>query len=322
MLLPTALSAFDIAAVLAALGAVACRLAVVPRAAACVPARALHGFTGATLAALTVASLGILLSRTLELNGGVWSTLSDDVRLALTATHFGHVWAWRVPALAVAGLAWFVARRPCRNWATWVIAFAIAVIALTRSQTGHPADHGDFTLAVWIDWLHMLAAGAWAGSLFGMSWIVFPRMLRAGDMATAEGARIFQRLSTWCGVALAVLVACGMYNAITQLGTVAGLWQTRYGVTLLVKLSIVAAMVAIGAHNRYVKLPKLRAAADPANGNAQPVIRACARAVLWETLLALAVIGATAALIHAMPPADMPPAPAMTVHGMAHATVP
>lgn len=312
VLLPTALSAFDIAAVLAALGAVACRLAVVPRDATCVPARALQRFTGATLALLTVSSLGILLSRTLELNGSDWSTLPADARLALTATHFGHVWAWRVPALAIAWLAWLGARRQRRDWTTWLIALAIAAIALTRSETGHPADHGDFTLAVWIDWLHVLAAGAWVGSLFGMSWVVFPQLLRAGDTATAESARIFQRLSTWCGVALAVLVACGIYNASTQLDCLASLWRSRYGVTLLIKLSIVAVMVAIGAHNRYVKLPKLRAAAATATGDSTPiVIRACARAVLWETLLALAVIGATAALIHAMPPADMPAARGM-----------
>lgn len=278
----------------------------------------LHAALGIALALLTLASFGILLSRTLELNGGDWATLWRDMRVALRITHFGHVWWWRVPALVVAWLAWLWSRKHSeRAWLAWLMLLAVAAIALTRSETGHPADHGDFTLAVWIDWLHILAAGAWVGSLFGMTLAVFPSLLRGGKSMSARSARIFQQLSTLSGAALALLVACGLYNAITQLGRIDALWTTRYGITLDVKLAIVLAMIAIGAHNRYMKLPRLKAAAEqsqdsPAAGHDPlAIIRACARAVLTESLLGLAVIGATAALLHAMPPADAPPAHTM-----------
>lgn len=217
---------------------------------------------------------------------------------------------------------------------------AIAAIALTRSETGHPADHGDFTPAIWIDWLHLLAAGAWVGSLFGMALAVFPRLLRADEKPPREAARIFQRLSTLSGVALAVLVACGIYSATRQLGSVDGLWTTRYGLTLDVKLAMVLAMIVIGAHNRYVKLPRLLACAglperpsalarwlQPRNADtprpaATGVLRACARAVLVESLLGIAVIDATGVLLHAMPPADARPAHGMHMSPGGNATAP
>lgn len=283
----------------------ACLVAVLPREADSATTHALHRTLSGALALLSVASLGILLSRTLELNGGMWHTLWADVWLALSVTHFGHVWWWRVPALVLAWVAWARLPRGRGGWPAAVALLAIAAIALTRSETGHPADAGDFTLAVWIDWLHLLAAGAWVGSLFGMSLVVFPRLLRRQPYDGAPAARVFQRLSTLCGVALAVLVACGVYNAVQQLGSIPALWTTRYGAILDVKLALVAVMVVIGAHNRYIKLPRLRAAAEGSGRTPSPaILRTCARAVLLESVLGLAVIGATATLLHAMPPAD------------------
>lgn len=278
--------------------------AVIPRNAdALLPLR-LHRVLGAALALLTLASFGVLVSRTLELDGGGWNTLFADMRLALAVTHYGRVWWWRVPALVVAWAVWVLSLRKRAPRIVWIMLPALALIALTRSNTGHPADHGDFTLAVWIDWLHLLAGGTWVGSLFGMSMAVFPALLRhARDDVMA--VRIFQRLSTLCGVALAVLVACGVFSAVSQLGAIEALWTTRYGAILDVKLAIVAVMILIGAHNRYIKLPRLRAAAGAGGHTGNPaVLRACTRAVLLESLLGVAVIGATATLLHAMPPAD------------------
>lgn len=294
----------------------ACRLALVPR------SEALQGplvrALGMALVLVTAASVGIVLSRTLEFNGGNAATLLADLRPALLATHFGHLWRWRIPALAALWLAWWWAHRSGTAWNGWLMALALAAIVLTRSNTGHPADAGDFTLAAWADWLHMLGAAAWVGSLFGMSLVVFPRLLRRGRDGLDPAAIIFQRLSTLSGIALAVLLAGGIYNAVAQLGSVAALWTSRFGVILDVKIALVLAMIAIGAHNRYVLLPRLLNAAapndpypplgsldaTPASG-ADAAVRRCARAVLVESVLGIAAIGAAACLVHAMPPADM-----------------
>lgn len=292
-------------------------------------AHRLRAALGVLLGLVTLGSLGILVSRTFEMNGGQWSSLLADVGVALRVTHFGHVWRWRVPALIVGWIAWAWAARKDRQWAAWIIVPALAMIALTRSQTGHPADHGDLRLAVWVDWLHLLAASAWVGSIFGMSLVVFPRLRRTARDSLGLAASIFGRLSLLSGIALAVLVACGVYSVTRQLGPVHSLWTSAYGINLDVKLALVLVMLLIGAHNRYIKLPRLLAAAHlparharvqrwlPARMRVRPdaapaaILRSCARAVLLESALGVAVIGATATLVHRMPPADMVSMPEM-----------
>lgn len=282
-------------------------------------------FLGVAVALLTLSSAGILISRVLELDGGSWSQVPAALPLALKVTHYGHVWVWRIPALLLLWLAWgWSFRHRHHTWAAWLMVVAAAGIALTRSETGHPADHGDFTFAVWADWVHLLSAAIWVGSLFGMSLAIFPKLLRAGESAGEHSAEIFQRLSTLSGVALAVILASGIYTAIGQLGSFSALWTSSYGMTLDVKLFIVLLMIMFGAHNRYIKLPRLlRLAGKPVPrplfgkllrgfvctdraGGALTEVRSCARAVLIESLLGVAVIAAASVLLHGMPPAEMP----------------
>lgn len=313
-------------------GTLACLLVVVPPGESGNAAHGLRRMLGTALAWLTLASVGMLLARTLEMNGGAWNQVPADLPTVVGVTHFGHIWRWRIPALLVAWGVWAWAARSPRHAraAGWAMMIAAAVIALTRSDTGHPADHGDFTPAVWIDAVHMLAAATWVGSLFGMAWVVFPALLKHSEGVAIGAARTFRRLSSLSGIALGVVIACGVFNAWQQLGPLSSLWRSGYGITLDVKLALVAVMIGIGAHNRYVKLPALlRAAGDTprasaigsllagwsrrfgAARDARAVVRSCARAVAIEALLGLGVIGATATLIHSMPPADMQSMPAM-----------
>lgn len=336
-----ALTAFDVCMLMAVIGLLACWLAVLPRDAGSALETSVLRLLGVAVALLTLSSFGILVSRTLELNGGSFSQLFADMPLVLKVTHYGHVWVWRIPALLLLWLAWgWSLHHRHRRWAAWLMVIGAAGIALTRSETGHPADHGDFTFAVWVDWAHLMSAAVWVGSLFGMSLAIFPGLLRAGETDGERSALIFRRLSTLSGGALAVILATGIYTAIGELGSFRALWTTSYGVTLDVKLGIIILMIAFGAHNRYVKLPQLlRAAGKPAprslfrkllggfagashiTAGTATIVRNCARAVLAESLLGVAVIGAASVLLHGMPPSEMRKLPDMPMQ-MSQVAVP
>ncbi|MGH8283696.1 MAG: copper resistance D family protein [Gammaproteobacteria bacterium] len=326
-----AFTAFDVFMVVVTVGLLACWLAVLPRHP---DFRLLEAsvsrLLGVSIALLTLSSLLILLSRILELDGGSWSQIPSALPLALKVTHYGHIWVFRIPALILLWIGWaWCLRHRNHAWAVWLMVVGVAAIALTRSATGHPADHGDFKFAVWVDWVHLLSGSVWVGSLFGMSLAIFPKLLRAGEAAYENAAVIFQRLSTLAGVALAVILATGIFTAFQELDHFSDLWTSSYGITLDVKVFIVILMIAFGTHNRYVKLPHLlRAAGRPAPGsllgkllggfgtNGQPassngVVRSCARAVLIESLLGVAVIAAASVLLHGMPPADVRTMPGM-----------
>ena len=328
-----ALTAFDVCMLMAVIGLLACWLAVLPRDEGSALETSVLRLLGVAVALLTLSSFGLLVSRTLELNGGSFGQLFADMPLALKVTHYGHVWVWRIPALLLLWLAWgWGLRRRHHTWAAWLMVIAAAGIALTRSETGHPADHGDFTFAVWVDWVHLMSAALWVGSLFGMSLAIFPKLLHAGVSDGERSAVIFQRLSTLSGGALAVILATGIYTAIGELGSFHALWTSSYGVTLDVKLGIVILMIAFGAHNRYVKMPRLLssvgkpvprslfgkllggfAGAGQSVAGTAVIVRGCARAVLAESLLGVAVIGAASVLLHGMPPADIRNLPGMSV---------
>lgn len=325
MPLHIAFTAFDVLMVVATTGVLACWLVVLPRQpdfhALEIPVLRMLGIC---IALLTLSSLLILLSRVLELDGDSWSELPTALPLALKDTQYGRFWPLRIPALALLWFGWAWCRHHRKHqWAPWLVALGVAVIAFTRSATGHAADHGALRFDVWVNWVHLLSGSVWVGSLFGMSLAIFPQLLRAGDASRENAAVIFQRLSTLAGIALAVILASGIYTAFQELKRFSDLWTSSYGVTLDVKLFVVILMIALGAHNRYVKLPQLLCAVGkPApeslfgklfgslGGNAQAavenhVVRSCARVVLAESLLGVLVIAAASVLLHGMPPADM-----------------
>ncbi len=319
-------TAVDVLAVVAVIGLLACWLGVLPRAPVSEIDVAMSRLIGMATVLLTVSSVGILIARTLELEGGRWAALLPTLPLALKVTHYGHVWLFRLPALILLWFGWRnIGQRQRRAWPAWVMIAAAAAIALTRSETGHPADNGDFTLAVWIDWMHLVAGSVWVGCLFGMSLAVFPQLLSEEQKPPLRAAEIFQRLSRLAGFALGAVLLSGTYTAWHELQSWSSLWTSQYGRILTVKLLLVAGMIVLGARNRYGHLRCLlqlsnrpaprplllrllgtasdeHAATRPDDGAA---VRRCARTVHVESLLGMGVVLAASVLLHSMPASEM-----------------
>ncbi len=319
-------TAGDILALVTTLGVLACWFTVLPDERVEALESAVRHLLGVAIALLTLSSAGILVSRVLEMGGGNWSRLFVTIPVALRLTHYGHLWLCRLPALILLWYAWMrIGRHHRRGWPAWLMLGAAAVIAFTRADSGHAADEGDFTIAVWIDLLHLLSGSAWVGALFGMTIVVFPKLSRPDVASPARAAEIFQRLSVLSGYALSVILLTGVYTSWRELGEFSQLWNSGYGQVLAAKLVLVAAMIILGIGNRYVRLPRLLRSAGrpvprtlaalcfgasaptagqlPADG--KQVLRSCAHAVLAESLLGVGVLIAASILLHSMPAADM-----------------
>lgn len=48
----------------------------------------------------------------------------------------------------------------------------VALIAASRSASGHAADSGDFTLVEIVDWLHIFMISTWGGALVLVSLVI------------------------------------------------------------------------------------------------------------------------------------------------------
>jgi uncharacterized membrane protein len=100
-----------------------------------------------------------------------------------------------------------------------------------------------FSLA--FDWLHLLAGSVWLGGLIGL--LVLWQSTRSDRRVPALGT-VVPRFSNVAFVSVLVLIASGTGATIFHMPAVNTLWQTSYGVAILVKIGLIslAALIASG----------------------------------------------------------------------------
>ncbi|HEY7666990.1 MAG TPA: copper resistance protein CopC [Actinomycetota bacterium] len=129
-----------------------------------------------------------------------------------------------------------------------------AAAMLMRADGGHAAAASPAWLQVGLQWIHFLAVGTWIG---GLALVLGYVRGRQGGRAPVEEVRRYSRLAGW---AVLLVVATGVLRAANELGGF-GWWfeafATSYGTTLVVKIAVVAGIVALGAWNRYRSIPRL-----------------------------------------------------------------
>src|SRR5699024_2777138 len=124
----------------------------------------------------------------------------------------------------------------------------------TRSATGHAAADGDWTLREAMDWLHLVSISVWGGCLLVAVLLVFPGL----QCAVPTGRAYFAwRLSRVSSVALAGVLASGIYSTLQMLPSVSDLWTSGYGRLLGIKILLVAGMIVLGATNHYRWVPQV-----------------------------------------------------------------
>ena len=214
----------------------------------------------------------------------------------ITRTVWGWGWLIQLAASALALWAFVAARRaPERSWRAALI--AAIVLSVTPALSGHAvAASGYGPLPVVADTLHVLGAGGWLGTLLAIMAAGIPAAAR---MEREErGALVAAFVNAFSPVALffaGLLAVTGVLAAWVHLGSVAGLWQSAYGRTLLVKLAVLVFVAATGFYNwRRVR---------PALGN-DAGTRRIRRSATAELLVAAVVILVTAVLVATPPPAE------------------
>jgi putative copper resistance protein D len=324
--LPTA---FDLLALVISLGALGCRLGILPAVEAVSGAvgmeailRPLWRLLVICLTALTVSSLAELVGRAVEMSGLPLPDVLPLLPTILFHTHYGRVWLLRPLALTGLWARWCLGRRHRQSRLIPALMFAMgALVAMTRSASGHAADWGDPSFAELMDWLHIMASALWGGGLITLCAVMLPRVVKLPQRRrlTAEIARQFSILA---GVALAGVLLTGLYNAWLQMGSISAIWQTPYGRTLLVKLLLVLPLLALGGLNHYSRVPRLqrwserpvarrsrglsllltrRLAAGQHRRQAVQLVRRFTRSVRAEAILIVGILMCTAVLLQGTP---------------------
>jgi copper transport protein len=239
-------------------------------------------------AAWALAAVGLLVMIRSEA-----STVGVSVA-RLFATGTGRKFLERAIVLGVVGVITvaFVVR-PVRITLA-LLGSAAAVGMLVHVMAGHAGASGGlrwFNMAV--QWFHVLAVGMWIG---GLVWL----LLGIRTLNGPERAAMVRRFSWMAGWALAVVALTGLSRALDEVGWPDHwnrLFDTSFGITVLIKVGLFVGLVALGAVNRYRNVPRV----DAPN----PGIGALRRTVTAEVALAALILAATGVMSELPPSATV-----------------
>ena len=206
-----------------------------------------------------------------------------------------------------AGIALWVDRpaRERRSIAELVALFgallAAAAVLVVPGAAGHAAQTSPRGLTLLFDWLHMASGSVWLGGLIGLLvvWFTVPQRERVPALSVAV-----PRFSNVALGSVVVLAASGVGEAVDHMPAVNALWETGYGVAILVKAGLLGVAVVIASGNLLRSRPGLIAARrNPQGGeHAASLLRTL---LSGEVVVVAGVVFAAAVLSSLAPP---PPA--------------
>jgi putative copper export protein len=171
--------------------------------------------------------------------------------------------AERLARVAAEGLAFVF----CVQKVGFPVPMAVLAAALL-SVAGHATAYQQ-PGAVFVDVVHVLSAGMWAGGILALATLHPP-----GGWRSSEVRALLDRFGGVALIAFAVTALTGVIRASDQLHDISGLWTTTYGEVLGLKSIGVAIMLVLSAVAWRRRIPFARA----------------------EAAVAVLVVGATAVL--------------------------
>jgi copper transport protein len=173
-----------------------------------------------------------------------------------------------------------------------------AAVCSIPAVGGHAGQTSPRGWAILFDWAHVASGAIWIGGLIGLLvlWRSLPVARRVAGLVVCV-----PRFSNVAFVSVNTLIAAGIGSSILHLPTLASLWQTSYGKTLVVKVLLVGLALQLAAVNLLRTKPRLAASgARPELG--PPTALLLRRLVAGEIVIVAAAIFAASVLSSLPPP--------------------
>jgi nitrogen fixation protein FixH/uncharacterized membrane protein len=124
---------------------------------------------------------------------------------------------------------------------------------LVDASASHAGALSPGWLHVLLQWVHVLAVGAWMGGLAAL-------LLCLRGLPGPEKARAARRFSTLALGSIALVAATGVIRAAFEMGSWSNLLGTGYGQLVLAKSAAIVVLFGLGALNRFRNVPRAGAA--------------------------------------------------------------
>jgi copper transport protein len=185
-----------------------------------------------------------------------------------------------------------------------VVLSATAVLVVPGAA-GHAAQTSPRGAMVLFDWLHLASGSIWLGGLIGLL-LLWPRIAR--ERRVRAFSVVVPRFSKIALGSVAVLAISGIGETYFHMPAINALWQTSYGVAILVKTGLIAIAIVVASGNLLRSTPQLAAVRrrpDEADTSGARAARALRLRVSGEVVLVTGTLFAAAVLSSLAPP---PPA--------------
>jgi copper transport protein len=240
---------------------------------------------------LIVLGFSILVNLPLQgrIESGVsWAQILDTQKLkhVLSATNFGKAWIVQIDCLAVL----FVALRFIfiKRWVAWIAFMAGTGLLLAKAFTSHAATSAHVFLAISIDFIHLLAASIWIGSLIGLAALI---------PLKSEIFTVVRRFSKWGIILVLVLMVTGILGSLSYIPTLPSLFATGYGRVLSGKIILLLLMIVLAAVNFFKGKREARL-----------------RSTLWGEIITGFIVLVLSVLLTNLPTAMSSPGPIKATH--------
>lgn len=234
-----------------------------------------------------------------------WPLDWEAMDFFLDGSAIGAAWKWRIAALALAGVAALFVRRSERLLGVVMIASVVALSTL--AWTGHgAADDGRVGwLHLVADLLHLLAAGLWVGALVALVLLVSRPIAQVDSDHLGLTHRALHGFGAVGTIVVGTIVVTGLINSWLLVGVanVAALGTTLYGLLLVAKLALFAAMLGLAALNRFRLTPAFETSI--AANDHRGALMALRRSLALETACAVVILALVGWLGTLAPPASV-----------------
>ncbi|MPY24174.1 copper resistance D family protein [Shewanella sp. YLB-07] len=238
---------------------------------------------------------------------GMWDPMMTEI---LWQSSVGGSVSWRITGFVLVLVTTFMPVNrtgPARNSALGLLLMATLCLAYSFTLIGHSADMDD--LGKWLVALHVVAIGAWIGSLIPL-WTMCGRL----EARSLKGVMdLFGKQAIFI---VAVVVITGLILLSLLFQSPGEFIDTGYGRAILTKLFIISAILAIAALHKFSLVPNLddnasesgslvvKLSSKPKQGEANSV-GILKRSIGVEILIAALILTTTAVLSSVLGPQSL-----------------
>lgn len=163
---------------------------------------------------------------------------------------FGYIWITQMTLISSLIIVTYFAmrREKLSSFQVWSVPIVLFIgILVMKAFNSHAYGLKFKDIAVVMDFLHLFAASLWIG---GLSSIIL--LLRKEDDKWSKYWDMIKRFSPWATGAVIVILITGLFNSTFFIPTIHSLFDTKYGLALLVKMLLFIFMGILGIIH-YVK---------------------------------------------------------------------